>query len=257
MRIFGKTLITAMSIFTAASIASPVLANASVINDTSDASYTVRSGDSFWKIAQDYDIPVSNLIAANSEIPIFNLQIGSNLIIPLGVNQTTAKTHPTPKTQPASKTHTVASRAKYSPAASWQKKVVSHNASAGTSAYSQNLYWLAHVINAEANAEPMKAQIAVGDVVMHRLKSSSTYKSVHDVVFSIQNGHYQFTCVENGYIYSKPSAASISAAHEVLDQHIDVVPGSFVFFNPSKTPSSSWVWSQPRITQIGDFIFSK
>ena len=78
---------------------------------------------------------------------------------------------------------------------------------------------MAHVINAEANAESTEAKVAVGDVVMHRLEASAQYKTIHDVVFAVENGHYQFSCVANGYIYSTPNSSSLAAANEVLNQH--------------------------------------
>lgn len=260
MRIFQKTALSAFSVFTAATLAFPVIASASPISGLNQ-NYTVQNGDSFWKIADEYGITVQSLMSANSGIPIFNLQIGTDLIIPLGKTENSVqKTTGTSHASKAVTNHAVAHE-RTNPNA-WSRPVSHESASsssntASSSAYAQNLYWMAHVINAEANAEPMKAQIGVGDVVLHRLESSSSYRNIHDVVFAVENGHYQFTCVANGYIYSTPTSSAEEAAREVLSQHVDVVPGASVFFNPAKTPSSSWVWNQPRITTIGDFIFSK
>lgn len=122
---------------------------------------------------------------------------------------------------------------------------------------SSNLYWMEHVINAEAGGQSLQAQIAVGDVVLHRMEASGYGSTVQDVVFQQSNGHYQFTSVANGYIYSTPNASSMQAATDVLVNHQDVVPGAMVFYNPAQTPSGSWVWSQPRITQIDNLVFAK
>jgi N-acetylmuramoyl-L-alanine amidase len=255
MRIFHKTMISALTMFTAASLTFPVLASAASLAGATN--YTVQSGDSFWKIAHEYDVSVQSLLAANSNIPIFNLQIGTNLIIPLG------KTEPAVyhAAKPSTVNKQTATHVAYPTNIASSSKPV-HQAAlmesdSVSSIPSQNMYWMAHVINAEANAEPMEAKVAVGDVVLHRLAASTQYKTVHDVLFAVENGHYQFTCVANGYIYSSPTSSSVAAAQEVLNQHIDVVPGATVFFNPARTPSSSWVRNQPQITKIGDFIFSK
>jgi N-acetylmuramoyl-L-alanine amidase len=253
MSIFNKSMVSTMSIFTAASLAFPVFAYAAPLNRTSVTNYTVQSGDSLWEIAHAYDISLDSLLAANTNIPVFNLQIGTNLIIPLG------KTESSSQQSRASShiSHTTAHYATHASAKPYIPVRATYSSTAAANAYTQNLYWMSHVIHAEASGEPIQAQIAVGDVVMHRLETSGQYKSVHDVVFAVENGHYQFTCVANGYIYSTPNSAAVTAAKEVLNQHVDVVPGASVFFNPVETPSSSWVWSQPRITRIGDFIFSR
>ncbi len=126
-----------------------------------------------------------------------------------------------------------------------------------TTATSENLYWMQHVIHAEAGNQPLQAQIAVGDVILHRMNHGGYGNTVKDVVFQVQNGHYQFTSVANGYIYSTPNASSQQAAEDVLENHTDVVPGAMVFYNPSETPANSWVWSQPTIARIGQLIFAQ
>jgi N-acetylmuramoyl-L-alanine amidase len=126
-----------------------------------------------------------------------------------------------------------------------------------TTATSENLYWMEHVIHAEAGGESLQAQIAVGDVILHRMNHGGYGRTVKDVVFQVQNGHYQFTTVANGYIYSTPNESSKQAAKAVLENHTDVVPGAMVFYNPGETPANSWVWSQPTITRIGKLVFAK
>lgn len=121
-----------------------------------------------------------------------------------------------------------------------------------------NLYWLAQVINAEAGGETLETQIAVGDVIMHRVISGSYGgNSVYDVVFQQSNGVYQFSSVENGYIYSTPDSSSVQAAQDVLQNGTDVVPGALVFYNPAQTSAGNWVTSQPTVTQIGHLVFAQ
>lgn len=194
---------------------------------SSSQTYTVQKGDTFFLIAHRFGINVNQLMAANPRLNPVNLTPGTVIYLPLGS-----------KTQGGSVSST------------------GSNASS-SSAGSTDLYWLAHVIHAEANGLNLQAQIAVGDVVLHRVQSPDYPNTVQGVVFQIVNGHYQFTCVANGYIYSQPDTSAYQAATEVLKNHVDVVPGAFVFYNPALTPASSWVWQQPRLSTIGPFIFAK
>ncbi|WP_067619551.1 cell wall hydrolase [Alicyclobacillus acidiphilus] len=121
-----------------------------------------------------------------------------------------------------------------------------------------NLYWLGQVINAEAGGESLQTQIAVGDVIMHRIQSGQYGgNSVYDVVFGRENGVYQFSSVANGYIYHPANASSVQAAKDVLQDGTDEVPGALVFYNPSQTSAGNWVWSQPTVATIGNLTFAK
>ena len=46
-----------------------------------------------------------------------------------------------------------------------------------------NLYWLAHIINAEARGKPFEGKLAVGNVVMNRVRSDYYPNTVYGVVF--------------------------------------------------------------------------
>lgn len=191
--------------------------------------YTVKSGDTFWLISQRFGISESALLAANSSINPDNLLPGTSIIISSNSNST----------------------------ANLNTSQTSSSYNSNNSTYAQNLYWLAQVINAEAGGEPLNAQIGVGNVVMHRMQSPGYPHTVQGVVFQKINGVYQFSCVPNGYIYTTPSSSSVQAAIDVLQKNIDVVPGAYVFYNPSQTSAGNWVRNQPTITKIGNFIFAK
>ncbi len=227
MRVFGKSFVVSVSMMAAISFVFPSVAAASPVVSQQNIRYTVQGGDSFWEIAHKYQLPISNLMEMNPTQSVYNMQIGSVLVIPASTSGV--------------ESHTTA--------------VDSHLSSPRVNP--ENLYWMARVINAEASGEPFEAQVAVGDAVLHRLASTPGFKTVHDVVFAVENGHYQFTCVANGYIYTDPTGAAIEAAHQVLSGHTDVVPGATVFFNPSQTPASSWVRHQAPVKTIGDLIFAK
>lgn len=197
--------------------------------------YLIQPGDTVWKIGKRKGVSVSSILNANPAMDPSNLQIGSQLMLPIATS-----TPATNSTQVASSTATSQSTQSQASATS-----------------SSDLYWLEHVINAEAGGESLQAQIAVGDVIIHRIANGSYGSNVHDVVFQISSGHYQFSSVPNGYIYTTPNASSIQAANDVLNNKQDIVPGALVFYNPSQTPAGSWVWSQPTIAQYGNLVFAK
>ncbi|MDQ0188711.1 cell wall hydrolase [Alicyclobacillus cycloheptanicus] len=215
--------------------------------------HDVQPGDTLWKLAKQYNVSLSDLEAANPTLNPMVLWVGSVVYI---LAQTPAASAPA-----ASSTASSASTASGQASALAQSRASAGTASTSTdtssSLASQNLYWMAHVINAEAGGESEQAQIAVGDVILHRLQSGSYGSTVKDVVFQISDGHYQFTSVMDGYIYTTPTASSWQAAQQVLDDGTDLVPGALVFYDPAQTPAGSWVWNQPTITQIGSLVFAK
>lgn len=51
--------------------------------------YTIKPGDTLYKISQRYGIPTAKILRANPYINIYNLQIGENICIPTGGNTNT------------------------------------------------------------------------------------------------------------------------------------------------------------------------
>lgn len=185
---------------------------------------TVKSGDTLFLIGKRFGISTKEMLAANPSVDPLNLPIGSTVRVPVGLAQTS--------------------------------HMLQAHVAASTSASSSDLYWLEHVIHAEAGGESLQAQIAVGDVIMHRIAAGGYGSTVQQVVFQVSDGHYQFESVANGYIYSQPNAQNVQAALDVLKGD-DIVPGALVFYNPSETPAGSWVWQQPVIAEIGHLVFAK
>ncbi|QQE79886.1 LysM peptidoglycan-binding domain-containing protein [Alicyclobacillus sp. SO9] len=191
--------------------------------------YTVQSGDTLWKISRQYGVTPTSLQAANKGINPVNLRIGKVLIIP----------------------------SQHSSGTTTQSPLVSTTSQSSSSYSSTDLYWMTHLIHAEAGSQPMKAKIAVGDVIMNRVHSPNYPNSVKGVIFQVANGHYQFTPVLNGYIYSSPGSTDRQAALDVLKYHDNIVPSAFVFYTPSGTPAASWVRKQPYVAQYGQLVFAK
>ena len=78
------------------------------------------------------------------------------------------------------------------------------------------LYWLSRIIHADAYGQPFNEKLAVGNVVMNRVKSSEYPDTEYDVIFDEKFGT-QFTPAKNGSIYSDPDIESIEAARIILD----------------------------------------
>ena len=107
-----------------------------------------------------------------------------------------------------------------------------------TSTYSESdLYWLSRIIEAEAGGEPYRGKLAVGTVVMNRVKSKSYPNTIYGVIFDKRYG-VQFTPAYNGRIYKKPSAASVAAAKEILNGYR--VSGNLLYFMNPSLASSAW-----------------
>jgi N-acetylmuramoyl-L-alanine amidase len=112
-------------------------------------------------------------------------------------------------------------------------------------------YLLAQIIHAEANSEPYNGKLAVGNVVMNRVKSDKFPDTVKGVIF--QRG--QFQPVSNGTIYNKPSPDALKAANEVMNGRNVVGNQALYFYNPD-TSTSDWIFSRKTIANIGNHRFA-
>ena len=118
---------------------------------------------------------------------------------------------------------------------------------------SDDLYWLARIISAEAKGESLKGKIAVGNVVLNRVRSSSFPNTVYGVIFDKKYGT-QFSPTANGTIYHTPTAESVMAAKICLEGYT-LSSKALYFFNPS-IATSSWIAnSRPYIMTIGNHKF--
>ena len=98
--------------------------------------------------------------------------------------------------------------------------------------------WLARIIHAESNGEPLLGQIAVGGVVMNRVKSAYYPNTIYGVIFDRKYG-VQFSPILNGTIYNTPSYSAKLAAKICLEGY-DVTGGAFFFLAPHLA-TSSWI----------------
>jgi spore germination cell wall hydrolase CwlJ-like protein len=109
---------------------------------------------------------------------------------------------------------------------------------------------LARCINGESRSEPFTGQVAVGAVIMNRVKSPSFPNTVREVIYA----KGQFEVVRNGQINLKPTEKSVAAA-EAAAAGEDPTGGALYFFDPSKT-RNSFLWSRPLKITIGCHRFT-
>ena len=103
---------------------------------------------------------------------------------------------------------------------------------------SDDLYWLSRIISAESGAEPFRGKIAVGNVVMNRVKSPSYPNSIWGVIFDRKHGT-QFTPAVTGTIYRAPTAESILAAKACLEGY-SISDTALFFLNP-RIATNFWI----------------
>lgn len=103
--------------------------------------------------------------------------------------------------------------------------------------------WLARIIHAESQGEPMRGKIAVGNVILNRVRSREFPNTIYGVIFDKKHG-VQFTPVANGTIYNTPNKDSIIAA-KICFEGYSLSDEILYFFNP-RLSSSSWVANNRR-----------
>jgi N-acetylmuramoyl-L-alanine amidase len=104
----------------------------------------------------------------------------------------------------------------------------------------EDLYWLARIISAESQGEPLTGQIAVGNVVLNRVADSQFPDTVKGVVFDRTDG-VQFEPVANGAIYDEPTQSALVAAKLCLEGAR--VAGDSLYFYAPALSAGSWIVS--------------
>lgn len=124
--------------------------------------------------------------------------------------------------------------------------------SGGNSSYSSSdVYLLAKCIYAEARGEPYIGQVAIGAVVLNRVKSSSFPNTIAGVIYQ----PYAFTAVADGQINLEPNDTAYKAARDAMNGW-DPTNGCLYYYNPA-TATSAWIWSRPVMLSIGNHNFAK
>ena len=123
-------------------------------------------------------------------------------------------------------------------------------------AYAQNngaseIQLLARAINGEARGESYEGQVAVGAVILNRVRNADFPNTIAGVIY--QPG--AFTAVDDGQINVPidPNSSVVKAAQDAMDGW-DPTNGAIYYWNPA-TATSSWIWSRKIVTKIGKHNF--
>ena len=129
--------------------------------------------------------------------------------------------------------------------------ITSSSSSSSSTNNSSNVELLAKVIYGEARGEPYTGQVAVGAVIMNRVRSSQFPNTIAGVVY--QSG--AFDAVADGQVNLTPDSTARKAAQDALNGW-DPSYGAIYYFNPS-TATNKWIWSRPLTVTIGKHRFCK
>ncbi len=119
----------------------------------------------------------------------------------------------------------------------------------GSSASGDSVNLLARAINGEARGEPYTGQVAVGAVILNRVKHPSFPNTIAGVIY--QPG--AFTAVSDGQIHAQMEESCIRAAKDALNGW-DPAGGAIYYYNP-KTATNRWIRTRPIIATIGKHVF--
>ncbi len=201
------------SLWIGQSLKIPLSANGSTGSGSS--TYTVKSGDTLYLIAQRYGITVDALRQANS-LWSDSLYLGQSLKIPSGSSGSGG------------------------------------NSSSGSISQS-DLNLLARLVTAESDGEPFSGQVAVAATILNRLSDPRYPKTIPGIIYQVDNGSYQYSPVLDGRINTQASASAIRAVESAIGGW-DPSNGANGFYNPAKT-TNAWVRSQTVTAAIGDHVF--
>ena len=127
----------------------------------------------------------------------------------------------------------------------------SNSSSSSSNNNSSDVTLLAKLIYGEARGESYTGQVAVGAVVLNRVKHSSFPNTIAGVIY--QSG--AFDAVSDGQINLTPDSTAKKAAQDALNGW-DPTYGAIYYFNPS-TATNKWIWSRPMTVTIGKHRFCK
>ena len=132
-------------------------------------------------------------------------------------------------------------------------KSSTNNISKAKSTSTSDIQLMARAINGEARGEPYEGQVAVGAVILNRVKDSRFPNSISGVIY--QPG--AFTAVSDGQINAAISEGSTvyKAAQDAINGW-DPTSGCVYYFNPN-TATNKWIWSRPLVETIGKHRFCK
>ena len=113
-----------------------------------------------------------------------------------------------------------------------------------------DVYLLAKTIYAEGRGEPYTGQVAIGAVVLNRVRDKAFPNTVSGVVYQ----KYAFTAVADGQINLTPNDTAMKAARDAISGW-DPTGGALYYYNPA-VATSSWIFDRQTVTVIGKHVFA-
>lgn len=125
------------------------------------------------------------------------------------------------------------------------------SSSSSNSFSESDVYLLARLIYGEARGESYVGQVAVGAVVMNRIKSASFPNTMSGVIYQ----KYAFTAVADGQINLTPNETAKKAARDAMNGW-DPSYGAIYYYNPA-VATSAWIFTRKTTVTIGNHVFAK
>ena len=121
--------------------------------------------------------------------------------------------------------------------------------SSSSNVQSNDLYLLSRIISAEARGEPYSGQVAVGAVILNRMKHPSFPNTMSGVIY--QPG--AFSAIDDGQFNEPIADISRRAAQDALNG-VNPIGNAIYYYNPA-TATNKWIRSRPIIKTIGRHVF--
>ena len=125
-----------------------------------------------------------------------------------------------------------------------------HSRGLGRLVTKEEVELLTRVIYGEARGEDFLGQVAVGAVVLNRLKDPRFPKTIRTIVY--QSG--AFTAVNDRQIHLDPNNQAYKAAEAALSG-LDPTNGAIFYYNP-RLATDDWIKSRTVVKRIGNHTFS-
>ena len=109
---------------------------------------------------------------------------------------------------------------------------------------------MAQLIHAEGRGESLEGQVAIGAVLLNRLRDRRFPNSLAGVIY--EPG--AFCTVRDGQINLTPNAKAVRAAR-LAAAGWDPTGGALYFYNPARS-TSAWIFTRPVLTRIGRHVFA-
>ncbi|HEX3030751.1 MAG TPA: cell wall hydrolase [Bacillota bacterium] len=253
-------------------------------NSSLTAVHRVSMGDCLWDISSKYRVSVRDIQAANG-LTGTTIRVGQNLVIPHTTQYTikagdnlsvlAAKNKltigdlknannlegdliypgqrlviPEPNQTDQQQTYGI----KQSKLRKSYKSIKLSNVH-GYNFREDDIYLLAKLIHAEARGESLQGKIAVGAVIVNRLRDKQFPKTIREIILQKNGEVYQFSPVEDGSINLEPSSSSWQAARAALAGE-DPTNGSLFFYNP-EIATDDWIKTLPVTKVIGNHVFAR